>query len=531
MLTCEICGEELLLEEDMRTHLVLSHVEQELRCPLCSLSGVSYDELCFHISCAHPEEQPGAQGPARFVPPSGCSAGTETPQSCSAEDSRLTPPAASSVPADSVLAQHNKALDAGGPPPGETATARSTKTSPECVALCNEDNDGVQSEHSEAKEWRLSVPRKEKLFFCPMCALVCSSCFLLQEHVELHLQEQCSHEGSAPEACSPSRTSPPASSLSGERRFECPMCSVVCSDSFSLQEHVELHLDHAAAASPGSDLKLAKQLQQQEEAQQEREEFKKLQRQFGLDGGGGYCRQMERTMERAVARGLMAPAEFHCQRAEMMESLASGVDDGRTRTREKAVPSIPRLQRMIEDAWKEGLDPNGASHFNRRLQGTRAWIGATEIYALLTSLGISARIMDFHQPSGPGDTHPRLFDWVKQYFQQSSRSSRLPPRLVHTAMPPLYLQHQGHSRSIVGLEQKKNGSLCLLLLDPGTSASDTRKLLSRDSISHALRHVRKFPGSLKHKQYQVVAVQGTLSAEEKQISILNSRTLRAERIP
>ncbi|XP_032373439.1 zinc finger-containing ubiquitin peptidase 1 [Etheostoma spectabile] len=597
MLTCEICGEELLLEEDMRTHLVVIHLEQELRCPLCSLSGVSYDELCLHISCAHPEERPGAQGPPRFMPPSGCPAGTEAPQSRSAEGSWVTPPAASSVPTDSVLAHHNKALDAGGSPPGESATARSTKTSPECVALCNEDDDGVKSEHSEAKQRRLSVPRKEKLFSCPMCALACSSCFLLQEHVELHLQEQRSHEVSAPEACSPARTSAPGSTLYGERRFECPMCSVVCSDSFSLQEHVELHLDRAAAGwhtLPWSDLKLAQQLQQQEEAQQEREEFKKLQRQFGLDGGGGYCRQMERTMDRAVARGLMSPAEFHCQRAEMMESLASGADDGRTRTQgvlralyeyyqtecrdsvhvwlsadtdhycssagdkgwgcgyrnlqmllsslhtidafaallqEKAVPSIPRLQRMIEDAWKEGLDPNGASHFNQRLQGTRAWIGATEVYALLTSLGISARIMDFHQPSGPGDTHPRLFDWVKQYFQQSNRSCRLPPRLVHTSMPPLYLQHQGHSRSIVGLEQKKNGSLCLLLLDPGTSASDTRKLLSRDSVSHAVRHVRKFPSSLKHKQYQVVAVQGPLSAEEKQISILNSRTLRAERIP
>lgn len=57
-----------------------------------------------------------------------------------------------------------------------------------------------------------------------------------------------------------------------------------------------------------------------------------VQRQFGLDGRGGYCSQMERTMGRAVARGLMTPAEFHCKRAEMMESLASGVDDGRTRT-------------------------------------------------------------------------------------------------------------------------------------------------------------------------------------------------------
>ncbi|XP_037639495.1 zinc finger-containing ubiquitin peptidase 1 [Sebastes umbrosus] len=618
MLTCEICGEEIMLEEDMKTHLLLSHLENDMDCPLCSLSGVSYDELRFHIGSAHPEKQLGAQYPARVASASGCSAGTntgateskklQTPQSCSAGDRCDTPTGASSVTRDSVRPQQKSTPESGGSSTGETApitsTTRSAETTQESVRRCKEDNDGIKSEHSKAKQKRLSSPRKEELFSCPMCALVCSSCFILQEHVELHLQTQRSDEGSALEACSPATTSPSASCLSGEKRFECPICSVVCSDSFSLQEHVELHLDHGAAVnsagSPGSDLKLARQLQQeeeqrrrQEEVQQEREEFKKLQRQFGLDGSGGYSRQMERTMEKAVARGLMAPAEFHCKRAEMMESLASGVDDGRTRTQgvvralseyyqtecrdcvhvwlsadtdhycsssgdkgwgcgyrnlqmllsslhtidayapliqEKAAPSIPRVQSMIEEAWKEGLDPNGASHFNRRLRGTRAWIGATEIYALLTSLGISARIIDFHQPTGPGDTHPRLFEWVKQYFQ-SSRGSRLPPRIIHTSLPPLYLQHQGHSRSIVGLEQKKNGSLCLLLLDPGTSASDTRKLLSRDTVSPAVRHVRKFPGSLKHKQYQVVAVQGVLSAEEKQISILNSRTLCAERIP
>lgn len=35
----------------------------------------------------------------------------------------------------------------------------------------------------------------EELFSCPMCALVCSSSFILQEHVELHLQEEPSAEG------------------------------------------------------------------------------------------------------------------------------------------------------------------------------------------------------------------------------------------------------------------------------------------------------------------------------------------------
>lgn len=57
-----------------------------------------------------------------------------------------------------------------------------------------------------------------------------------------------------------------------------------------------------------------------------------IQKQFGLDNSGGYRKQMERTMERAVSRGQMVPAEFHRKKAEMLESLASGMDDGRSKT-------------------------------------------------------------------------------------------------------------------------------------------------------------------------------------------------------
>ncbi|KAL3060744.1 hypothetical protein OYC64_015148 [Pagothenia borchgrevinki] len=605
MLTCAFCGEEMMLEEDMKTHLLLSHMENASRCPLCSLSGVSYEELRFHISSAHPETQLGAQDPPHITPPAGRSAAAntqshKTPPSCWAQDSCDTD--AEATHCSDTIDCHKQDITSKSlaSSTGETATIQSPRRRQKAVALSNKDNKGFKSEHSKAKQKRLSSKREEELFSCPMCPQVCNSCEMLQEHVELHLQEQHSAGGSAQEACSPAMTSPSALRLSGEKRFECPLCSVVCMDSSSLQEHVELHLEHgaavnsaAAAHSPGSDLRLARELQREDEARQEREDFKKLQKQFGLDGGGGYSRQMERSMEKAVARGLLAPAEFHCKRAEMMESLASGLDDGRTRTQgvlralseyyqteardcvhvwlsadtdhfcssagdtgwgcgyrniqmllsslhtidayapllqEKAVPSIPRVQSMIEEAWKEGLDPHGASHFNQRLQGTRAWIGATEIYALLTSLGVSARIIDFHRPTGPDNSHPRLFDWVKQYFQ-SSRSGRLPPRLIQTSMPPLYLQHQGHSRSIVGLEQRRNGSLSLLLLDPASPASDTRRLLSRDTLPTALKQLRKPPRSLKHTQYQLVAVQGGLSAEEKQRRIVSSRTLCAERIP
>ncbi|XP_030580558.1 zinc finger-containing ubiquitin peptidase 1 isoform X2 [Archocentrus centrarchus] len=581
MLTCEICGEEMLLEEDMKTHLLLSHLENDMCCPLCCLSGVSFDELCFHITSAHPEERHREQAHrtsrterSATHSAAGASKSSQACQSGSAGHSCDGIHSCVSVPTDSVQPRHKTTPGGAYSSPGKPAS----------ITSILETQKSVESDENAVKLKELPLSRKERLFSCPMCNLVCSSSFVLQEHVELHLQDQCSAEA---------------------RRFECPVCSVVCSDSFSLQEHVELHLDQRAAVSgagsPALDLKLAKQLQQeeehrrrQEEALRERQEFKKLQRQFGLDGRGGYRRQMEMSMERAVTSGILAPVEFHRKRAEMMESLASGIDDGRTRTQgvigalcnyyqtegrdvahvwlsadtdhycssagdkgwgcgyrnfqmlfsalhridsyscslqERLVPSIPQLQSLIEEAWKEGLDPQGASHFNQQLQGTRAWIGATEIYALRTSLGISASIIDFHMPTGPGDTHPQLFDWVKQYFSQSSRGSRLPSRLIQTTLPPLYLQHEGHSRSIIGLEQKNSGSLCLLLLDPGSSPSHTRKLLSRDTVSTAIRSIRKFPTSLKHKQYQVVAAQGVLSAAEKQMRILNSRILCAERIP
>ncbi|XP_061675401.1 zinc finger-containing ubiquitin peptidase 1 isoform X2 [Syngnathoides biaculeatus] len=441
------------------------------------------------------------------------------------------------------------------------------------------ENTGYLSEQNTHRQKCLASP-EIGLFCCPMCALEFSSSSILQEHVEIHLLEH---------HC-----------VQGEDTLECPLCPVVCSDSVSLEQHVEIHLDNGAGSSD-SDERLAWRLQRElekkrweEENRLEKEQFKKLQRQFGLDGSGSYRTQMEKTMERDVARGIMATAEYHYNRVEMMESLASGIDDGRTRTQgvigalcqyyqtecrdcvhlwlsadtdhycsslgdkgwgcgyrnfqmllsslfrldtyassfqDKSVPSIPRVQSMIEDAWDLGLDPQGASHFNNQLHGTRAWIGATEIYVLLTSLGISGCIIDFHQPTGPGGTHPRLFEWVKNYFSQSSSTTKLPPRLTQTTLPPLYLQHQGHSRSIVGLEQRKNGNLCLLLLDPGSSSSDTMKLMSRETASIAVHHIRKLPGSLKHKRYQVVGVEGVLSAEEKQIRILNSRTLCAERIP
>lgn len=67
----------------MKTHFLLKHLENDMDCPLCSLSGVTFDELCFHISAAHPDNSPVAP-PGRLLSPdfeaakngSDCSSGT-----------------------------------------------------------------------------------------------------------------------------------------------------------------------------------------------------------------------------------------------------------------------------------------------------------------------------------------------------------------------------------------------------------------------------------------------------------------------
>ncbi|XP_052000422.1 zinc finger-containing ubiquitin peptidase 1 [Xyrauchen texanus] len=624
MSVCDICCEELASEADLKTHLLLSHLENEMSCPFCSLSGISYDELSFHINIAHMEKD--CQNIHATVVASGqknstgrtaqscrnytraSSVTTNSKKTCVQKVSQATPPSPGhpgpsqvnwiSTPITGTTLSQGTSSHLESSPPSAAPAGGAVKPvrTTQIPSNCNEES-WEREGHRKSKQKRLSSPNKEGTFPCPMCSLVCSDCFILQEHVELHLQDQDMAEGGSTEACSTGN--------SGSRlmQYECPLCSLSCSDSRSLQEHVDLHLEHCSASStetsPG-DLTLARKLQEEEEqkwreeeTRREAEDFKKLQRQFGLDNSGGYRKQMERNMERAVSRGQILPAEFHRKRAEMLESLASGVDDGRSKTsgliealfkyyqREASdcahvwlcaetdhysssegdkgwgcgyrnfqmllsslhrmeqynvlpvsVPSIPRVQATIEEAWGQGLDPQGASHFNHRLQGTRAWIGATEIYAVLTSLSVKAQIVDFHKPTGPGDTHPSLFEWVKQYFSRSaSRGARLPPRVVQTTLPPIYLQHQGHSRSIVGVEQKVNGNLCLLLFDPGLSPVEIRRALSQDTAASMVRRMRKFPSALKRRQFQVVAVKGVLTPEEKQIRILNSRTLCAEKIP
>ncbi|ELW48818.1 Zinc finger with UFM1-specific peptidase domain protein [Tupaia chinensis] len=526
MLSCDICGETVTSEPDMKAHLLVVHMENEVICPFCKLSGVSYDEMCFHIETAHFEQNILERNFKRInMVQYGTSDDRDNTLPCRMDVNASI----RSACASNHLKSSTQSLTKDGTLKHEAFYSENFTESEKS----GEKQSGLTEIKGSIYETMYSLPE------CPFCGKIeeCS------QNMETHVKTKHANLLDTP--------------LEGMDRVQC-----------------------------ASDLELAQQLQQEEdkqrlseESRQEKEEFKKLQRQYGLDNSGGYKQQQLRNMEREVNRGRMLPSEFHRRKADMMESLAIGIDDGKTKTsgiiealhryyqntatdvrrvwlstvvdhyhsslgdkgwgcgyrnfqmllssllqndvyddclRGMSIPCIPKIQSMIEDAWKEGFDPQGACQLNNRLQGTKAWIGACEVYTLLTSLRVKCRIVDFHKSTGPLGTHPRLFEWILNYYSSEREGS---PKVVCTSKPPIYLQHQGHSRTVVGIEERKNRTLCLLIFDPGCPSQEMQKLLKPEIEASSLKQLRKSAGNLKHKQYQIVAIEGILSPEEKIVSI------------
>lgn len=118
-----------------------------------------------------------------------------------------------------------------------------------------------------------------------------------------------------------------------------------------------------------------------------------------------------------------------------------------------SLPSISKLQRMIEFGWSIGFDALGAEQLGGKLLNTRKWIGPTEVVTLLSSLRIKSQMIDFHRPTGADGGHPDMFNWVLQYFQKNEDFK-----------PPLYLQHQGILNIVIDIFENKIFNVLILYL-------------------------------------------------------------------
>lgn len=174
------------------------------------------------------------------------------------------------------------------------------------------------------------------------------------------------------------------------------------------------------------------------------------------------------------------------------------------------VPSIPEIAGRIEQAWKKGFDPEGASNFDGTLTDKEVWIGATEAIVLFRSININALVTDFETPTETD--RKKMFEWIYHHYDGwcanrtcsiHSRQSRVSG--VSTLVAPMFCQWQGHSVTIIGAEKSRTGDVSLIVLDPSrgfyesimTEASNLRPRLFKRDVSHP---------QMQHPRFQLVYI-------------------------
>ncbi|KAK7317051.1 hypothetical protein RJT34_00964 [Clitoria ternatea] len=205
------------------------------------------------------------------------------------------------------------------------------------------------------------------------------------------------------------------------------------------------------------------------------------------------------------------------------------------------VPDIPSLQRWLEVAWEKGFDEPGSAQFDHVIFGSKKWIGTTECAALLRSFALRARVVDFGPKeslfvsgsgvdnsgnkasnmvkgkSKRGEACQVLMDFVWNYFSDEGSIQFGQQHVVMSEKTPLYFQHDGHSRTIVGIQVKhqQEGLLqySLLVLDPAHSTTALERSLRQKVGWEKL--IKRETHTLKKPQYQLCYVDPGIASEKE----------------
>ncbi|KAL4705811.1 hypothetical protein ACJJTC_006531 [Scirpophaga incertulas] len=168
---------------------------------------------------------------------------------------------------------------------------------------------------------------------------------------------------------------------------------------------------------------------------------------------------------------LLSALVQHAPYAELVGAAVGGAGAGGAGAGVAAegggVPSIPRLQRLVERAWQMGIDTQGSEQLGSKLHNTRKWIGACEVVTVLSPSGLNASW--WTSTSQPGRTA------ATQHCSNGSfgTSRKIPTGLRHLCICSI----RGHSRTIIGYEKHKDGKETLLVLDPSHSPAQVRQVI------------------------------------------------------
>lgn len=126
---------------------------------------------------------------------------------------------------------------------------------------------------------------------------------------------------------------------------------------------------------------------------------------------------------------------------------------------------------------------------------------------------------NFNKYKGKFTGHQILVHWVWKYFTDEACGSVDNTQHVLTSeKTPLYFQHDGHSRTIVGIQKQQGKRGCqdwysLLILDPGQRTAELERCLTSNNGWQKL--VKRGVHTLRKPQYQLCYVDpGIASGEE-----------------
>ncbi|KAK2765902.1 hypothetical protein FQN54_007417 [Arachnomyces sp. PD_36] len=162
-----------------------------------------------------------------------------------------------------------------------------------------------------------------------------------------------------------------------------------------------------------------------------------------------------------------------------IQMMVSYIQDSRADGHQRfpgRVPSIMKLQDMIEEAWDLGFNSTGRVETGG-IRGTRKYIGTPEAQALFMSVGVLCEANAFN-PTSDARAHDSLLVAVANYFGQAD-GSETDGKVLQTKLPPVYLQHQGNNSYTLRMciELRTNGNANLLVFDPMFKTSPAMRRL------------------------------------------------------
>ena len=204
------------------------------------------------------------------------------------------------------------------------------------------------------------------------------------------------------------------------------------------------------------------------------------------------------------------------------------------------IPNLNQLQQFMEQAWAAGFDPKGAKFYNHKIVGKKSQIGAVEVSYTLLYLGIDCCVVQFALcPKSRSQLGPFCAAYFSMQFcpactqrsevngsgsyetanhilqNLSSRCGGSSDPLCRCLSFPLFLQYEGHSVTVIGVEKFAHSDRVenLLLFDPDVSGSKLTKALSQNDI----QPFRRSLSSLQARDCQIVLVSTkSLSASQQE---------------